>query len=70
MAAVILVCAQRGGEVIPAAPSLAGDTLETREVTCDFPRHLHTYPLVDCTGFALKCSFPILLRAALSYPVC
>lgn len=33
MTAVIPVCAQRGREVVPAAPSLAGDVLETREIT-------------------------------------
>lgn len=78
VAAVILVCEQSGSKVVPAAPSLVGDSLETGEVTGDFPRHLHavpknssvcSYTLVDCTGFNLKCSLPILLRAPLPYPV-
>lgn len=53
MAVFILVHAQRDGEVVPTAPFLAGVTIKTKAVTCNFPRHLHAYLLVDCTGFAL-----------------
>lgn len=38
------------------------------KLTCDFQKHLHSYPLVDCTGFVLKCSFPTLLRACCVIP--
>lgn len=54
MDAVILVHAQRDREVVPTAPFLAGVTIKTKAGTRDFPRLLHTYLLVDCTGFALK----------------
>lgn len=53
VAAVILVCAQRDREVVPIAPFLAGFTIKTKALTCNFPRHLYTFLLVDCSGFAL-----------------
>lgn len=53
VAAVILVCAQRDREVVPVAPFLAGVTIKTKAITHPFPRHLHTYLLVDCSAFAL-----------------
>lgn len=49
----LFILREREREIVPTAPFLAGVTIKTKAATRNFPRHLHTYLLVDCTGFAL-----------------